>query len=466
MAGQMQPERAHYRLIIIRRAASEILLSKHLSACSLPSLDVLVRSRVAEQLVAGTREKCRLETCCLWTGNLSSSSQEPHSSRYAVMEVVRHEDDAPPDASWVSLAAVIANCALQPTEQLMVSRWLDSLDPHVAQRETEPFARPGWIEELFRWVQNQIEPLDLRPTGTFQQLNAGQAFSLMRIDTTGAAVWFKATGRPNQNELGISVALDRLFPGRVPRTLGVHRMWNAWLSEEIAGSTLDDCAQLEAWAGAVKALAELQIASVTKTDVLLECGCRDLRPDQLSLQIGPFLARAGELMAMQSEQPPQILTESEIGVLGDRLSDALGELHDYGIPSALGHLDPNPRNIIISPRRYVFLDWAEGSVTHPLFTFEYLCEHARRTFPQSPTVRETLVANYLQPWQSFSPANALAQAMSVSPLLAVFACAVNTNVCSPEAVRNPALAGYFRSLARRAYREAEKLAARSDRCLA
>jgi hypothetical protein len=289
----------------------------------------------------------------------------------------------------------------------------------------------------------------------------------VRIETTGAAGWFKATGEPNKDELRISVALHRLFPSHAPRILGVHPAWNGWLSEEIPGSTLDDFADVGPWAQAARSLAKLQIASVTKTDVLLESGCKDLRIQQLVEQIDPFLARMGELMAMQTKQPPQILTDSEISILGDCLRAAFFELQQYRVPSTLGHLDVNPGNIILSSTRCCFLDWAEGCVTHPFFTFEYLLEHSRRSLPQTDAVTEELAAAYLEPWQSFFSAEVLAQAIALSPLLAVFAFAVaGKRWRSVETLRSPTLAGYFRSLTRRVYREATKIAARSERCLA
>jgi hypothetical protein len=227
--------------------------------------------------------------------------------------------------------------------------------------------------------------------------NASPTFSLVRIETTGPAVWFKATGEPNAHELPISIALHRVFPNYVPRILGVHPTWNAWLSEEVPGSTLDDLADIQAWADVAKALAELQIASVTKTNMFLESGCRDLRLPQLVEQIDPFLARMSELMEMQTKQPPQILTDSELSVLGDRLRAAFYELEQYRLPSTLGHLDLNPHNILVSPARCCFLDWAEGCVTHPLFTFEYLREYSRRSLSEPDAVAETLVAAYLHP---------------------------------------------------------------------
>jgi Phosphotransferase enzyme family len=466
MAVQTQPDRAQYRLIITRRRAIEILVSKRFSGSALPCIEVLAHARLAAQLVAGAKQKCNLDTYCLSIGSLPALREDPCPDKFALMEAVRQDDPVPPNVTWISSIEAVSGDVLLPTDQLAVRSSLEDLDRHAASPEAGPFARSGWIKELFRWVCNQIDPLGLSPTGAFEQLNASPTFNLMRIETTGAAVWFKATGQPNKRELGISVALDRLFPGHVPRVLGVHPIWNGWLSEELKGPALDDSADVRVWAGAARALADLQIAAISRTEALLESGCRDLSLHQLVDQIKPFLARVRELMALQTKQSPQILNNSEIGALGERLNDALNELHKRRIPATLGHLDPNPRNIIAAPNRYGFLDWAEGSVTHPFFTFEYLCEHARRAFAEPDSVAERLAAAYIEPWQSFFSSESIKQAMSISPLLAVYACALNTNAHSPEAFRNPARAGYFRSLARRAHREAEKLATRSDRCLA
>jgi hypothetical protein len=80
---------------------------------------------------------------------------------------------------------------------------------------------------------------------------------------------------------------------------------------------------------------------------------------------------------------------------------------------------------------------------------------------------ESLVNSYLKPWQSLFPWETLQKAKSVSPLVAVFACALaDTRWRSAGALKDTALAGYFRSLTRRMDREATKWAEGSKRCTA
>ena len=445
----------------------KLLLSTQPSGWSLPRLEVRVNRRPAEQLAAGIkmiygfriRRLLILDSLTEFGGKCSAGS--------AVMEAVLEDDETPAGTRWLSLDAAKSHAALAAEDQAAIRSALEEIDRYIAKPEMGPFARPAWIEELLGWVQEQVGPFGLQLTGEFEQFNASPTFSLIRIATTGAAVWFKATGEPNQHELPITIALHHCFPAYMPRILAVHPGWNGWLSEDAPGATLDGSNDVCTWAEAAYALAELQIASIAKTNELLKSGCQDLRLEPLVEQIDPFLAHMNQLMAMQTKQPPQIVSPSELRFLGDSLRAAFCELEQHRIPSTLGHPDFNPGNILVSPMRCCFLDWAEGCVTHPFLTFEYLREHARRTFAHDPTATQKIVRAYIRPWQSFVSPETLTNAMVLTPLVAVFVFAVaGKRWCSPDTFENPKLAGYFRSLTRRAYREATQMTARSERCLA
>jgi hypothetical protein len=463
--ARTQSDRAEYRLVITRRKASEVLLSVHDPDWSLPRLCVPAASRPARQLVAGVSENFGLATYCLWTEIAPATPEFPSPARYAVLELLPHGDQTPILSTWVSTAAAASEAKLSASDRAVIRTSLEKVNRCVAEPQSGPFARVGWIEDLWPWVRDQIEPLGWRTTGRFQQFNASPTFSLLRIGTTDGAVWFKATGEPNTYELPISVVLNRIFPNYVPRILGVHPTWNAWLSEEAPGSPPDRVGHGKGWVQAARALAELQVASISKTDTLLEHGCRDLRLHLLADRVDPFLTRMAELMALQRHEPPKILTDSEIRVLADRLKTALCELERWTLPSTVGHLDLNPENILVAGARCCFLDWAEGSVTHPFLTFEYLREHARRTCGDRAPM-EALVHAYLEPWRSsFSP-ETLARALALAPLLAVVVYAVaGEKWRSPRTLENHPLAGYFRALTRRAHREATRSAVRSEPCL-
>jgi aminoglycoside phosphotransferase (APT) family kinase protein len=165
-----------------------------------------------------------------------------------------------------------------------------------------------------------------------------------------------------------------------------------------------------------------------------------------------------ELMAAQEKQSPAPLTELQLRFLGAQLKQAMELLFDVGLPDALGHIDFNPGNILVSPERCVFLDWTEGCLTNPLITFEYLREHLGRSQIKDAEGEQRISAAYLRPWHSsFSPKE-LARARTVSPLISVFVYAVASDTWkTADSLSNPRVAGYLRSLGRRMYREAIRM---------
>jgi len=453
-----------YRLIVTRRNASEILLVPNGSGWAIPRADIHPYQRLAQQL---TREVTRIwgvAAYCLLIPNLSTCSRDGDPG-CAVMESVRQNDTSPTGTLWVPRVAV--DECVEASEARLIQGELKELSAYATNEKGGPFARPGWLADLLCWTREQIAPLGLRLTGAFQQLNASPTFSLIRLETESGAVWFKATGEPNSHELGVTVALARLFPAHVRQILGVHREWNGWLSAEVSGASLDQIADSSAWERAAEELGELQIASIGKTAELLQTAhVKDHRLPRLAEWIDPFLSRMTELMAAQEKRSPVPLMHSELKTLAEGLKESCALLDSLRLPDTLGHLDFNPGNILVSEDRCVFLDWAEACVANPLLTFEYLREHMARSGIGKPAAGECLATAYLRPWASFYSPDELRRALALCPLIAVFAYAVaNDSWRSVDPVHNPRLAAYFRSLTRRMYREAIRVAERSELCL-
>jgi hypothetical protein len=380
------------------------------------------------------------------------------------MESVRHNDKAPAGTFWMPPSAA-ADCS-DAGEAAAIRESFEELDAYVRGEKMGPFARPGWLRELSSWAQEQVAPLGLRVTGGFRQWNASPTFSLIRLETNDGALWFKATGEPNSHELAVSLLLARLFPKHVPRILGIHRSWNGWLSAEVTGTALDEISDCCTWERVAGELAEVQIASIGKGRELLDGKCKDLRLPGLVNLIDPFLARMADFMAAQEKTSPAPLSNSELASLVEGLKQSCSLLRSFGLPDTLGHIDFNPGNILVSADRCVFLDWAEGCVTNPLITFEYLRRHMERGGVEEPAGDSRLSAAYLRPWAAFFSPNDLLRALAAVPPVAVFVHAIAGDAWRTlNPVSNPALAGYLRSLTRRMYRDAVRAAEGSELCL-
>jgi Phosphotransferase enzyme family len=453
-----------YCLIITRRDATEILLLPRGAAWALPRVDSHPHERLAEQLTTEVTRTWGLEAYCLFVPG-TRMRHANGETRCALLESVRHDDESPAGTYWIPSSVATRYCDLPDCDAIRQS--LIELDSYTKSENIGPFAKPGWIRELFRWSQEQAAPHGLRLNGRFRQLNASPTFSLIRLEADEAAVWFKATGKPSANELSVTAALSGLFPRYLPRILGVHRDWNGWLSAEAAGTSLDEIADSSAWEHAAEELAKLQIESIgTASELINTVQLRDLRFPKLAERIEPFLTRMTELMAAQEKPTPAPLARSELATLAERLKESCALLESFALPDSLGHFDVNPSNILVSEDHCVFLDWAEACVANPLLTFEYLCEHMTRSGAEKPGVRQRLAAVYLRLWMSLCSPDDLRCALAVAPLVAVFAyAAANDSWRSPDLVRDPQRAGYFRSLTRRMYREAIRASQWSELCL-
>jgi hypothetical protein len=449
-----------YRLIVTRRDASEFLFVRCESGWSLPWVEIQQGHRIAEQLTTALHALYACRGYCLFFPTCADEQ-----AKCAVMEASQDAEISPAGSCWIPLAEVPSLSTATAEDHAILEKSIEELTRHRDEPRLAPFAKPGWLAELFQWVDGQATSRGLRLTGNYTQLNASPAFSLVRLETVHSAVWFKATGEPNRHELPVTACLARLLPRYVPRLLAVHSAWNGWLSEEVFGTRLDQTAEVSLWSKVAEDLAQLQILSIGTEAKLLEAQCKDLRLPTLYAQIDPFLERMREFMAAQEKPAPAPLTKTELAHLGARLKQACSSLGEAGLPDSLGNLDFNPGNIFVAPNRCVFLDWAEACLTNPLITLEYHREHFQRS--GSSMAMAHLIHSYRRPWRSVAPSADWNQAIAVSPLVAVFAYAVaNSAWRSPETLRGRSHAGYFRGLTRRMYREAEGIAARSERCFA
>jgi hypothetical protein len=451
-----------YRVLLVRRGGSELLVANQCAPFTLPCVEIPKWERVAESVNAAVENRYGHSAICLFTPELPDTSTNGGEWLYQVMDTRQLSVSAPDETHWLPLDSISGQCLGDERDLVAIGNMSRQIKGFQSGETIGPFGRPGWFEELWFWVEREIGPYGLRLTGRFRQLNASPTFALIRLETSGPAVWFKAVGEPNLREFPTSIALARLFPGFVPSVMATHPVWHGWLTTEVPGRTLEEAPDPAHWKRAAETLGELQVASVGKTDQLLAFGCRDLRVACLLTLVDPFMDVMAQVVQQQRKTPPSILGSYELRTLGARLKETLSELAELGIPDTLGHLDLNPGNIMGSADQCVFLDWAEACVGPPFLTFQYLLEYFSRT-----TVRvlspADLTAHYASRWAGqVSPSRVIA-AQQMMPLLAVFACAVGSAWTEAVQRRDERFTGYLRSLTRRMERESGVLDAKRSR---
>jgi len=443
-----------YRILLLRNDGAELLVVGERPPFALPCVEIPRWDRVAENVTAAVRKHYELSAICLFTPERSVTTTDADRPVYQVMETREARIAAPGETHWLPLHSIADQFFADEQDLVAVTDMLRQISEFRKGEAIGPFGRPGWIQELTSWVQHEIQPYGFRLSGKFRQLNASPTFALLRFQTNGPALWFKAVGEPNRREFPVSVALSRLFPGFVPDVIATHSAWNGWLTTEFPGSTLDQVRDACAWKRAAQTLAELQIASLGNTDQLLGAGCRNLRTATLLRLVDPFIDVMSQLMERQHKTPPPALGKEEMQELGRQVKDALTAWAQSNIPDTLGHLDLNPGNILASPDQCVFLDWAEAYVGPPFLTFQYLIEHLSQTKQQGLIGSQLLVDHYFSNWLGCVSRVAVTSGQRLMPLLAVFACATASDWSEALLSRDERFLGYLRSLTRRMQREA------------
>lgn len=466
MEYERECESETYRAIVIAPNGEELLLLAANTQFLLPSMEIPHGQRVAETFTAAMKSEWGQDVICLFTHDVGAPADHSGGIHYQVMECCDRGAYRDARTQWISISSLSKDSFVDLSDHRAVEQSLAECNAHARGSESGPFARLGWFRQLHRRVEEAILPLNLELNGSFRQFNASPFFSLIRLETNGPALWFKAVGEPNLREFPVTLMLARLFPKYVPPILAAWPPWNGWLTPEVDGINLAESREMTLWETAAATLAKLQIESVSSTAQILGSGARCLRASTLLELAHPFLSVASELMEQQTKVPPLVLTHCELQKLEEHICGALSFLDHLGIPDAVGHLDLNPGNIIVSPDGCVLLDWAEACIGHPFFSFEYLLEHFRRAVGVDPRLEEQLIASYAAPWGQMVSPEVIAEALTVAPLLAAFSYAAGSCPwADQDRLRAAATAGYLRGMTRRMNREAKQLIERRSPCL-
>jgi hypothetical protein len=451
-------ETVPFRLILTRNKNSEIFLLKQGGFCRLPEIVIPRKQRVAPHLNATVREKWGMVTVCLFNPQVGIIHAHEPRSHYQVLEAVNSSCCAPNGAVWVPSSSLKDLVFQRDMDRATLWSAISQAHAHDRDNSICTFAGSGWFDELMGWIQNHLDIHGLKLTNNWTQYNIGPSFCLIRCETSGTAVWFKAVGNPNLREYAITMKVAQLCPAYLPKIIATHAGWHGWLALEAIGQHLDNVRDLQCWSNTAISLASLQLETTASSDALLAAGCIDLRLARLYELIEPFLHTVDQLMAVQSATYPPILTLSDLEGMQRKLKFACRELQALGFPDTLGQTDLNPGNVIASVDQSVFIDWAQANVSHPFFSFEYLLALLKRLHPDCESWSSYITEAYSRPWRQTYSTELVTRALQLTPMVAAFAFAV----ASPgwqdgTSGLELSLAKLLRAIARRIHREAQRI---------
>jgi aminoglycoside phosphotransferase (APT) family kinase protein len=157
-------------------------------------------------------------------------------------------------------------------------------------------------------------------------------------------------------------------------------------------------------------------------------------------------------MARQTSTKALPMSSTQLHRLEAALRNACDEMEALQIPDSLVHNDMNSGNILFDGTRALFIDWAEGFVGNPFFTFQHLLAYAL-SLDQTQSLGASLTKLYTMHWREHLGDRAITRALALAAPLAIASYVIGRDTCTlANNRRDGRVESYTRSLARHMYR--------------
>ena len=131
---------------------------------------------------------------------------------------------------------------------------------------------PQWLAEAHAWIQEQLEALDVRPTGAIEQPHLRPWSTVMRVPTSGATCGSRPTSPPSLTKRVSSGVLARTRPDLVPELAAVD-LERGWMLMGDGGERLRELIERERdlgrWLDVLPHYGELQLSTAANADELV-----------------------------------------------------------------------------------------------------------------------------------------------------------------------------------------------------
>ncbi len=368
---------------------------------------VLVRSRVwaADTPTVVAAFQRRLGTRPWVLRRVAVENDEAAKRRNALyeLEVVDGVWDAPGHGRWVGEDDLEDVAFADEGERDRIADYLAGIDDVPEQRA--PWARTGWLPEVRRWVEVEVERLGHVVLG-LEQAKQWSISSVLRVETDGPELYFKVPLRLPLfvEEAVLTRRLAQRFPGYVPAPLAVEPQ-HGWMLLAAFEELFDFDSPLEIGEEALRRFAELQLRTAELTDQLLSDGCLDRRLHVLEEQIEPLL---NDPEAVRKLEPHEL---TELRRLAPSLKAICRRLAEFEVPATLVHGDLHLGNVTRVDGELQYFDWTDACVAHPfidLLSLQWEPDEANRA---------ALLDAYLAPWREIAPPERLREATTLAAVV-------------------------------------------------
>ena len=341
------------------------------------------------------------------------AADDGNGGRVYIAEPVNAHAPPPTNMRWAAAAELASVRFTTPEIGDAVAAWLAERAAGADDRRAA-WQVPGWHAAATEWIHVRLAELGLQAVAPLRQERAWALSCAMRVDTSGGAVYFKATPPFMAHEGAVMRAVAERCPELLPPPLAIDARRGWLLMPDYGGEMLHESADIARWEEALGMYARAQARQASHAGEWLALGCPDRGLARMVGLIDPLIASAERLLGGK----PNGLSQDEIGrlrALAMRLKLMCARLAQYNLPHTLVHGDLGG-NILMSAKGYAFFDWTDVCVTHPFFDMAtisgaYFDEGA---LPRDADIEARLRDAYLSAWTGYEPRERLAEAFDAA----------------------------------------------------
>jgi hypothetical protein len=231
-----------------------------------------------------------------------------------------------------------------------------------------PDERATTLEELTAWIDDQLAAVGIRRRTEPSVVRSWARALTVSFDTDRGPLWAKEVPDVFAHEIAVTLFLADLDPGCVPPVVAADGAHGRIITEHIDGPLLTSLRDRpDAWTATLSRLAEIQRVLAVERTALAVAGVVAVPIRAIADAVPRLLDDDSLLMTGQSDG----LSAREVADLRRRtgaLVDCCHALAASGVPDSLEHGDLTADEVILGEMGPVFLDWSDGSITHPFLS--------------------------------------------------------------------------------------------------
>lgn len=260
----------------------------------------------------------------------------------------------------------------------------------------ESWGQYSWYPKVEDWLTQTLSQLGCKLIA-LEQWHSRSGNVLLRVSTDGPQFWFKAVNDRSWRDYAVTQALKQQHPSDRPRIFATEASWKAMLLEHVQGSSLAESTNQWTLKRGARMLADVQKRYAASSEILIRAGAIDLRASTLLEKAPSYLRYVESVIARQSKLIPARadslhlesaslhredpivhhriipkLTMSELHEITPHVSTLCAVVASLPCSDSLFNAECNPRDVLITRKGVVLVDWGQACVSWPLAASRFL----------------------------------------------------------------------------------------------